>query len=68
MNKAFLYGVMVVVNVGLTQLGVELARGSVPVPEAAMWAVPICVAMITAATALLPRLGSEPVKEVKGRK
>lgn len=51
---AGLYSLAIVANAGLTALGVVLANGAAPVPEAWAWAVPVLVAMITAATAELP--------------
>lgn len=56
---AWLYGLAMVANVGLAELGVQLGAGNVPVPENARWVVPIAVAMITAATATLPKLNAK---------
>ena len=53
------YGVLVVVNMGLAQFAVELGAGNVPIPMEWRWVVPIAVAMLTATTALLPRLGQK---------
>lgn len=52
-------GALVLLNVALGAFAIQLAAGAVPVPESWAWVVPILLAVVTAATTLLPRAGSE---------
>lgn len=56
-SNAALYGLLTVLNAGLAQFALELGAGNVPVPPEWRWVVPIAVAALTSATALLPRMG-----------
>ena len=56
-------GALILLNVALGAFAVQLAAGKVPVPETWAWAVPILLAVVTAATALLPRAGSEGIAQ-----
>lgn len=58
-TNAALYGVLILLNIGLTQFAVELGAGHVPVPEAVRWIVPIVTALLTGLGALLPKLTAE---------
>lgn len=52
-------GALILLNVALGAFAIQLAAGAVPIPEAWAWVVPILLAVVTAATTLLPRVGSE---------
>ncbi len=46
-------------NVALGAFAIQLAGGKVPIPEAWAWTIPILLAVVTTASTLLPRAGSE---------
>ena len=58
-NHAAAYGFLVVLNAGVTQLAIQLGAGEVPLPPEWRWCVPTLTAILTAAGALLPRLGGD---------
>ena len=58
-RHAIAYGALILLNVALSQFGLELAKGNVPVPADILWAVPIVTAVLTALGMLLPRAGTK---------
>ncbi len=62
MNDKIAYGLLAVANAVLTQLAVELGKGTVPIPASWAWAVPILGAGIVALTMLLPKIGGPPAE------
>jgi hypothetical protein len=54
-------GALILVNIALGAFAIQLAAGKVPIPESWAWTVPILQAVVVAATALLPRAGSEEI-------
>lgn len=51
------YGALAVLSMMLTALQGELVQGRVPIPAGMSWLIPVIVAGIIGATALLPRVG-----------
>ena len=58
-RHAIAYGALILLNVALSQFGLELAKGNVPVPADILWSVPIVTAVLTALGMLLPRAGAK---------
>ena len=65
-GHAYGYGFLIVANAVLTQLVIELGRGTLPIPQEWAGIVPVLVAGITALTMLLPKAGS-PTKPARPR-
>lgn len=56
-TKWFLYLTLSILNAGLTAFAVELGKGTVPLPKEWAFVGPVLIACITAAGALLPKVG-----------
>ena len=58
-----IYAALVVMNLVIGAVILEVGKGTVPIPEAYQWTVPIILAALNGVSLFLPRIGSEPLSQ-----